>query len=158
MATNTNKTNTFEKFLVLDNNKIKWSMMLSMAQQVKSGYELSLKQHNWLKTNFKGDFKEFQKCAENVHFEKFLTDQLGIKDPSTEKNDPTVLTPNSLNSTTVVSSNSYKAILKHLEEKAVCISLTYDGPDGINVSYKAVPLHEIEKILYELEKTNDQPF
>ena len=157
MTTNTN-TKDFEKFLVLDDNKTKWSMMLSMAQQVKSGYVLSAKQQNWLKTNFKGNFKEFQECSENDAFEKFLTDQLGIKDPFTKKSDPIIPTSNSLDSTTVVSPSLYKDILKHLEEKAVQISLTYDSPDGINVSYKAVPLHEIEKILYELEKTDDQPF
>lgn len=157
MTTNTNKsTNDFEKFLVLDDNKTKWSMMLSMAQQVKSGYVLSPKQQNWLKTNFKGNFKEFQQCSENDNFEKFLTDQLGIKDPFTKKSDPPVLTTSS--SDPAVPLNLYKAVLKHLEEKAVCISLTYDSPDGINVSYKAVPLHEIEKILYELEKTDDQLF
>ena len=123
MTTNTNKsTNDFEKFLVLDDNKTKWSMMLSMTQQVKSGYVLSPKQQNWLKTNFKGSFKEFEQCSENDDFEKFLTDQLGIKDPFTKKSDSPVLTTSSSDS--VVTLNLYKTVLIHLEEKAVHISLT----------------------------------
>ena len=143
----------YTTLVVLDDNKTKWSMMLSMAQQVASNVLLSPKQETWLRNNFKGSLEQFKAAANCKNFISTIEERLKVKNPFTVG---TTAANTFANSPPVqVDFTDTVKVLNFLLEKSTKIVLSVDNNEGINYVCTAVPTLEIEKLLHELEKANN---